>query len=149
MADISVIGESVRFTDGHMKIGVAAGDHAAIIWPLLCGMAKAKYYLYTADMIDGREAERIGLVSKCVPDAEVVQSALEIAGRLATGPQIALQYTKHTLNHWLRDAGPAFEAGLALEIMNFMSEDAREGFEAFLAKRKPEFPTARRERGLA
>ena len=67
MADISIASESMRITDGHLRLGVAAGDHAVIVWPLLCGMAKAKYYLMTADFIDGKEAERIGLVSLCVP----------------------------------------------------------------------------------
>ena len=146
LADISIIGEQVRFTDGHMKIGVAAGDHAAIIWPLLCGLARAKYYLYTADLIDGREAERIGLVSKCVADDDVLSTALGLAERLANAPQVALRSTKHTLNHWLRDAGPIFEAGLALEMLNFLSEDAREGFEAFLAKRPPVFPSVQHRR---
>ena len=59
MADISIIAEEARLTDGHVRLGVAAGDHAAIIWPLLCGLAKARYYLLTAEFIDGREAERI------------------------------------------------------------------------------------------
>jgi len=67
LSDISIMSETARFTDGHTRLGVVAGDHAAIVWPLLCGMAKAKYYLLTSDFIDGREAERIGLVSLCVP----------------------------------------------------------------------------------
>ena len=67
-------------------MGVAAGDHAAVIWPLLCGMAKAKYYLMTSDFVSGREAERIGLVSLCVPDDELLDKAMEVAQRLATGP---------------------------------------------------------------
>ena len=86
LADISIIGEEVRFTDGHLRIGLAAGDHAAIIWPLLCGMAKAKYYLLTADFITGKEAERIGLVSKCVPLDQLMDEALAVATKLATGP---------------------------------------------------------------
>ena len=85
LADVSIIAEDVRLTDGHTRLGVAAGDHAAIIWPLLCGMAKAKYYLLTSDFIDGREAERIGLVSLCVPRAELLPRAFEIAERLALG----------------------------------------------------------------
>ena len=71
MADISIMGESARVSDGHARLGVAAGDHAALLWPLLCGMAKAKYYLLTADFIAGPEAERIGLVTRCVPDDDV------------------------------------------------------------------------------
>src|SRR5439155_24525746 len=54
LADVSIIAETARLTDGHTRLGVAAGDHAAIIWPLLCGMAKAKYYLLTADFLDGQ-----------------------------------------------------------------------------------------------
>ena len=68
LADVSVMAETARLSDGHTRLGVAAGDHAALLWPLLCGMAKAKYYLMTADFVDGPEAERIGLVTRCVPD---------------------------------------------------------------------------------
>jgi enoyl-CoA hydratase len=106
MADISVVGEGVPLTDGHLRLGVGAGDHAVLLWPLLCGMAKAKYYLLTADFIDGREAERIGLVSRCVPDDRVLEEALAIAQRIARGPRQAARWTKRTLNHWLRAATP-------------------------------------------
>src|SRR5699024_11735176 len=59
LSDISICAEDARIGDGHVKLGVAAGDHAAIIWPLLCGMAKARYYLLTGEMVTGAEAERI------------------------------------------------------------------------------------------
>src|SRR5437667_2416365 len=97
LADISIAAASARLIDGHTKLGVAAGDHAAIIWPLLCGMAKAKYYLLTADFLDGREAERIGLVSLCVPGAEVLPKALDVATRLAQGSQLSIRWTKRAL----------------------------------------------------
>jgi enoyl-CoA hydratase len=139
MADISIIGSEVRFTDGHLRMGVAAGDHATIIWPLLCGLAKAKYYLLTADFITGEEAERIGLVSKCVPAERVLEEALTIADKLAVGPQLPLIWTKRALNHWIRNAQPIFEASLALEMLNFFGSDAREGFEAFNEKRPAVF----------
>jgi enoyl-CoA hydratase len=142
MADISIIGEEVRFTDGHMRIGVTAGDHAAIIWPLLCGMAKAKYYLLTADFIDGREAERIGLVSKCVPLSALLDEALTVADRLGRSPQPALRWTKRTLNHWIRNAQPIFEASLAMEMINFFGPDLPEGLDAVSDKRDPRFPSA-------
>src|SRR5580658_429278 len=51
LADISICAEDARLGDGHVRLGVAAGDHAAIIWPLLCGLAKAKYYLLTGEMV--------------------------------------------------------------------------------------------------
>jgi enoyl-CoA hydratase len=139
MADVSVIAEDAQLTDGHLRLGVAAGDHAAILWPLLCGMAKAKYYLLTADFIDGAEAERIGLVSRCVPRDEVLRTALDIADRIAAGPQDAARWTKRTLNHWLRAAVPAFDASVAYEMLSFMGEDVREGARAIQERRPPDF----------
>jgi enoyl-CoA hydratase len=142
MADISIISESARFTDGHTKLGVVAGDHAAILWPLLCGMAKAKYYLLTSDFIDGKEAERIGLVSLCVPADTLMDTALGVADRLATGAQLAIRYTKRSLNNWLRQAGPIFDQSLALEMVTFTQPDVLEGMRAIKEKRPPRFPSA-------
>jgi len=142
MADISIIAEDVRFTDGHTKLGVVAGDHAAIVWPLLCGMAKAKYYLLTSDFIDGREAERIGLVSLCVPRDQLLPKAFDVAERLAQGSQQAIRWTKRSLNNWLRLAGPIFDQSIALEMLTFMGEDVREGLRAIREKRPPRFPSA-------
>src|SRR5947208_4373043 len=143
LADISVMSETARFTDGHTKLGVVAGDHAAILWPLLCGMAKAKYYLLTSEFIDGREAERIGLVSLCVPAEHVLPRALDVADRLARGAQQAIRWTKRSLNNWLRQAGPIFDQSIALEMLTFMSEDVREGLAAIREKRPPAFPSGR------
>ena len=139
MADISIIAEEARLTDGHLRLGVVAGDHAAILWPLLCGMAKAKYYLLTADFLDGREAERIGLVSRCVPREEVLPAALEVAGRIAAGPQQAARWTKRTLNHWLRAAIPAYDASVAYEMLTFLGSDVQEGAQAIQERRPPSF----------
>lgn len=143
LADISIASDAMRITDGHLRLGVAAGDHAVIIWPLLCGMAKAKYYLLTADFIDGREAERIGLVSMCVPADELMDRALAVARKLGAGPQPALRWTKRSLNNWLRMAGPSFDASLALEMLGFFDQDLVEGVEAVKTKRAPVFPSAR------
>ena len=142
MADISIISETARLTDGHVRLGVGAGDHAAIIWPLLCGMAKARYYLLTADFLDGEEAERIGLVSLCMPPEQVLPRALEVATKLATGSQLAIRWTKRALNHWLRQAGPIFEHSLALEMLGFFTDDVSEGLQALREKRPPAFPSA-------
>jgi len=142
LADVSIVGESARLSDGHVRLGVAAGDHAALVWPLLCGMAKAKYYLLTADFVDGPEAERIGLVTKCVPDDDVVDEALAIAERLAAGSASALQWTKRAMNQWLRRAMPEFGESLALEMLGFLGPDAREGLAAVQERRAPRFPSA-------
>jgi len=142
LADISIMSETARITDGHTRLGVVAGDHAAIVWPLLCGMAKAKYYLLTCDFIDGKEAERIGLVSLCVPSDQLMPKALEVADRLAAGAQQAIRWTKRSLNNWLRQAGPIFDQSIALEMLTFMDEDVREGLLALREKRPPRFPSA-------
>ncbi len=143
LADVSIASESARITDGHTRLGVAAGDHAAIIWPLLCGMAKARYYLLTSDFLDGKEAERIGLVSLCVPGVKLMDTAWDIATRLAQGSQPAIRWTKRALNNWLRQVGPIFDQSLALEMLSFMGPDVREGVRAIREKRAPEFPSAR------
>lgn len=143
LADVSVMAEDARFTDGHVKLGVAAGDHAAIIWPLLCGITKAKYYLMTADFINGKEAERLGLVTFCAPRDEVLAKALAVAASLAKGSQTAIQATKKSLNNWMRMAGPIFDNSLALEMMGFLGGDVREGLAAVREKRPPQFPSAK------
>jgi enoyl-CoA hydratase len=139
LADISIATPNARIVDGHTKLGVAAGDHAAIVWPLLCGLAKAKYHLLLCEPLDGVEAERIGLVSLCVPEDELEERALAIAVRLAEGAQPALRHTKLTLNNWLRVAGPAFDASLALEFLDMTGPDVHEGVAAVREKRRPKF----------
>lgn len=140
LADVSIAGERAKILDGHTKLGVAAGDHAAIIWPLLVGMAKAKYYLLTNEPLSGPEAERIGLVSLCVPDAELEQKSLAVATQLANSSASAIRWTKYALNNWLRSAGPTFDASLALEFMGFRQPDVREGLDAVREKRPAKFP---------
>jgi enoyl-CoA hydratase len=139
LADVSVAGRTAKIIDGHTKLGVAAGDHAAICWPLLVGMAKAKYYLLTCAALDGAEAERIGLVSLCVDDDAVLTTATRIATELAQGAQSAIRFTKHSLNHWYRTAAPAFETSLGLEFLSFGGPDVREGLAAHREKRPARF----------
>ena len=139
LADISIASKSAKIVDGHTRLGVAAGDHAAIIWPLLCGMAKAKYYLMLCEPVSGEEAERIGLVSLAVEEAELLPRAYEVADRLASGSQSASRWTKYALNNWLRQAGPSFDTSLALEFMGFGGPDVREGVASLRDKRPPKF----------
>jgi enoyl-CoA hydratase len=139
LADVSVVSRTARLIDGHTRLGVAAGDHAAICWPLLCGMAKAKYYLLTCDELTGEEAERIGLVSLCVDDDKVHERALEIAVQLASGAQAALRFTKQTLNHWYREQSAILDASLAYEMIGFAGPDAVEGLASHTERRAPSF----------
>jgi enoyl-CoA hydratase len=139
LADVSIATPSTRIVDGHTKLGVAAGDHSVIVWPLLCGLAKAKFHLLLCEPIGGEAAERMGLVSLCVPEAELEDRALEIAQRLAAGSQHALRHTKLALNNWLRLAGPSFDASLALEFLDMTGPDVHEGVAAVREKRPPGF----------
>jgi len=139
LADISIATPSTRIIDGHTRLGVAAGDHAVLVWPLLCGLAKAKYHLLLCEQVDGETAERIGLVSLCVPDDELHEYALGVARRLAHGSQTAIAFTKLALNNWLRAAGPAFDASLALEFLGMTGPDVGEGVAAVRERRPPSF----------
>ena len=142
LADISICALDARLGDGHVRLGVAAGDHAAILWPLLCGMAKARYYLLTGEMITGEEAERLGMVSKALPRDQVLDEALRVADSLATGSQHAIRWTKRALNNWLKMAGPIFDQSAAYEMLCFMGPDVLEGAAALTEKRAPRFPSA-------
>jgi enoyl-CoA hydratase len=139
LADVSIAARSARIIDGHTRLGVAAGDHSAIVWPLLCGLAKAKYHLLTCEPLSGEEAERIGLVSLCVDDDRLHETAVEVATRLAAGSQSAIRWTKYALTNWLRLAGPTFDASLALEFMGGGGPDVREGIASLRGKRPPSF----------
>jgi enoyl-CoA hydratase/carnithine racemase len=140
LADISIAAKNARLIDGHTRLGVAAGDHAAIVWPLLCGMAKAKYYLLTCESLTGAEAERLGLVSLVCEEEQLREKSLEVARKLAAGAQSALRWTKYSLNNWLRMAGPAFDASLALEVLGFTGPEVKEGIASLREKREPRFP---------
>jgi enoyl-CoA hydratase len=139
LCDISVAGKTAKIVDGHTRLGVAAGDHAAIIWPLLCGMAKAKYHLLLCEPVNGEQAEAMGLVSVVTEDDKVQDKALEIAIRLANGAPSAIRWTKYALNNWLRQAGPAFDASLAMEFMGMSGPEVREGVASYREKRPPVF----------
>ena len=134
LPDVSVAANDARILDGHTRLGVAAGDHAVIIWPLLCGLAKARYPLLTNKPLSGEQAERIGLVALAVDDAQVYETAAGIARDLAASSATAVRWTKHALNNWLRMAGPSFDTSLALEFLCFRLADARAGLDAVRAR---------------
>ena len=140
VSDVVIATKTARIIDGHTRLGVAAGDHAAMIWPLLIGMAKAKYYLLTCEPLSGEEAERLGLVSLCVEDDELEARAVAIAEKLARAAPTAVRLTKYALNNWLRMMGPTFDASLALEWMSWGGAEAAEGLASLKEKRVADFP---------
>lgn len=139
LADISIMAKSARIIDGHMRLGVAAGDCGAMLWPLLIGLAKAKYYMLTCKPIYGEEAERIGLVSMCVEDDKLQATALEVAVGVAAGPPSATRWTKYAINNWMRMAWPIFDTSAALETLGFTGPELKEGLNALIEKREPRF----------
>jgi enoyl-CoA hydratase len=139
MADISIAAKTAKIVDGHTRLGIAAGDHAASVWPILCGMAKAKYLLLTCEKISGEEAERIGLVSLAVDEDKLLETARATAGKLANGAREAISWTKLSLNLWLKQSAPIFEASLALEFLGVGGPDIREGLASHKEKRSPQF----------
>ena len=143
LADISIASENARLIDGHTKLGVVAGDHAALIWPLLCGMARSKYVLLLCESVSGKEAAEIGLVSRCVPHDELMKTAMGVAERLASGSQWAIQGTKQALNSWFKNNMSIFNESLALETASLLLPDLKEGQRAFAEKRAPQFPSSK------
>jgi enoyl-CoA hydratase len=119
MADISIAAATAQITDAHTLAGLATGDHAALLWPLACGLPRAKWLLLSAASVSGEEAERMGLVSLCVEDAEVEARALELASTLASRSPEAIRGTKQVLNLWLHQFAPIFEASAAREVSGF------------------------------
>jgi enoyl-CoA hydratase len=139
LADISIAARTAKIVDGHTRLGVAAGDHAAMVWPLMCGMAKAKYYLLACETISGEEAERIGLVSLVADDDKLLETARGVASKLNLGAQEAIQWTKRSMNLFYKQNAGVLDASLALEFLGFRGPDVREGVASHREKRKPDF----------
>ena len=138
--DIIYASDQARIGDTHVRAGLVAGDGGAVIWPLLIGMAKAKELLMTGDIIDAEEAERIGLINKVVPHDELMETVMELARRLASGPALAIRGTKHALNKKIwNDLNLALDMGLSLEARSAGHPDHREAARAFVEKRAPQY----------
>jgi enoyl-CoA hydratase len=142
LGDVTIAAEDAQLVDGHTKVGTVAGDHACVIWPLLCGMARAKFYLWHLEPLTGQRAAEIGIVTKAVPKEKVLPEALEIAAKLALMSQPAIRGTKRAINGWLRQAMPIFEHSAALETVDFFGQDIQAARSAFREKREVKFPSA-------
>jgi enoyl-CoA hydratase len=140
LCDVILMADTATIGDPHVKVGLVAGDGGAAIWPLAVGPARAKQYLLTGDPLSAAEAERIGLVNRVVPAADVEREAMAFAARLAAGAPLAVRYTKLAVNKLVKDAlNVAFDVSTALELVTFKSEDHREALAALGAKRPPVF----------
>jgi enoyl-CoA hydratase len=140
LCDIVIADEGARIGDPHVKVGLVAGDGGAVIWPLLVGIARAKEFLLTGDLLNATEAERIGLVNRVVASGQAYPEGLALAKRLAAGPTRAIRWTKLSLNKRLKDeVNLVLDASLAVETLSMATEDHREAARAFVEKRPPNF----------
>lgn len=141
LADITVMSETARLGDPHVKVGIVAGDGGTVAWPLAVGPQLAKRYLLTGDPVTASDAERMGLIVESTPDPESCLAAgLAWAKRLAEGAPQAVQFTKQAVNAWIKQTcGTAFDLSTALETVTFASEDFREALAALGEKREPRF----------
>ena len=140
LADIVVAAESAVIADTHVRMGLGAGDGGQVIWPLLMGVNRAKYFLMTGEHVSALEAERMGLVNFVVPDGECLKRALEIADRLAAGPGRAISASKVPINKYIKFvSNMVLPLSLELEMASGRTEDAREAQQSFREKREPRF----------
>jgi enoyl-CoA hydratase len=140
LCDVVYAAESAVFADTHVKMGIGAGDGGQVIWPLLMGVNKAKYFLMTGERITAPEAERMNLVNFVVPDGTVVDEALALAARLAAGPGVAISASKMGINNFMRSVSSiVLPLSLSLEGASMRSTDHREAVTAFQEKREPRF----------
>jgi enoyl-CoA hydratase len=140
LCDVILMADHATLADPHVKVGIVAGDGGAVIWPLAVGPARAKQYLLTGDALSAHEAERIGLVNRVVPAAELDAEAMAFAARLAAGAPLAVRYTKIAVNKQVKDAlNVAFDTSTALELLTFLSDDHQEALRAMREKRAPDF----------
>lgn len=143
LCDIVIAAESAYFSDPHVSVGMVAGDGGALIWPQLIGFARAKEYLLTGDRITASDARDIGLINRVAPDAALDAEVDAFADRLASGAQMAIRYSKVTINTALRQmAGPIMDVGLGYESVTNVSADHHEALAAFRDRRRPRFGRA-------
>ena len=140
LGDVVFAARSAVFADTHVRMGIAAGDGGQLIWPLLMGVNRAKYYLMTGDRIPAEEAERLGLVNFVVDDDALMERALERADRLAAGPSLAISASKVAVNQLMKMvSNVVLPLSLKLEEWTMATEDFREAVVAFAEKREPEY----------
>ncbi len=138
--DIIIAGESAKFGQPEVKIGIIPGGGATQRLTRAVGKYKAMRYILTGDPFSAKEACDMGLVSEVVADDAVEKRAVEMAQQIATLPPLAILQAKETV---LRGMDASLDTGLALETkasqILFASQDQKEGMAAFIEKRKPKF----------
>ena len=138
MCDITVMSETARIGDTHVRMGLVAGDGGAMMWPFLIGMNRAKEMLMTGRLLKAHEAERFGLVNYVVPQNQVMPKAMELAKELVDSAPMAVKWTKAALNqHVWQELVRTHHYSVAVESLTAISEDKNEAARSFAQKRPP------------
>jgi enoyl-CoA hydratase/carnithine racemase len=141
MCDMRIAGDRARFAESFVKMGIIAGDGGAWLLPRIVGYSKACEMAFTGDMLDAQEALACGLVSRLVPDGELLTAARALAERIAANPPYAVRMTKRLLmegRHVRLDT--LLEMAAAMQSLAHTTADHREAVEAFLEKRARSHP---------
>ena len=140
MGDLRFAAESARFAESYIKVGFVAGDGGAWMLPRLIGTPKALEMLWTGDFVSAPEAERIGLVNRVVPDAELMTATYALAERLANGPTVAIRLMKRMVQQGANSGfREALDFAASCAAIAASTEDHKEATAAFAEKRKPVF----------
>ena len=143
LCDIVFAAEGAKIGDPHVGIGLVAGDGGAVIWAQRIGLARAKEYLFTGELLTARKAAEIGLVNHCLPLDQLDEAVEAFCGKLLAGAMGAIRMTKVLTNLELkRIAHAVMETGIVMESLSVRSADHREGIAALREKRKPNFGQA-------
>ena len=142
--DIVYMAEHARIADPHVRAAMVTGDGGAVLWPLLMGPNRAKEYLMTGDLVSAQEAERLGLVNHVVPAESLMEEAMAMAHRLATGPAVAIRFNKRLVNKELEmRVSQLYDLSVAFEAISIETADHREAVASFLEKRPPVFKSGK------
>jgi len=137
---IRLCSEKAQFGAPEVKLGIIPGDGGTQRLPRLVGLGRAMEMILTGDFIDALEAYRIGLVNKVVPHEELMDSAMEMAKKIAQRPPLAVRYAKEAVNRSQEgDSVSGYALESYLHALTCTTEDKKEGVSAFLEKRKGDF----------
>lgn len=138
--DTIIAADHARFGDPHVKVGLAAGDGGAVIWPQLIGYARAKEYLMTGGLIAAPEAAKMGLINRSVPADKLDEEVDAYAAKLGRGAMKSIKWTKTAINIGLKQlAHSMMDTCMAYEALSNGTKDHHEAVAAFEEKRKPNF----------
>ncbi len=137
-ADSTLIADTAKFGDSHVKVGLVAGDGGAVVWPILVGPNRAKEFLMRGKLMNGIEAQAMGLINHAYPADQVLEEAMKIARELNALPPLAVRWTKLSVNKWIKQQlNLILDASIAYEMLSINSQDHHEAAKAFLEKRAP------------